>query len=259
MNKAVALIGLLLLGSVLVAGVLSLRDFGEPLRPQMDNYFINNGQQETAANNIVTAVVFDYRGFDTLGEATVLFSAVSGVLVVFRRVISVRTSDIKDKLVSGKMSSIVMTQANLIFGLTAVFGFYVILHGHLTPGGGFQGGAVVASAVALLIVSYGFEKIHKTINHRHLSVYEALGLLIFILTAYAGIRKTFFYNFLANQGGLFGDAVAFGSNPGNLNTAGVLPIMSMAVGLEVIAGLSLIMLFMFSGLRSRRIDPEVKE
>ena len=59
--------------------------FGEPPRSDMDQYYIDHGQEETAANNIVTSIVFDYRGFDTLGEATVLFTAVLGVSVIFRK------------------------------------------------------------------------------------------------------------------------------------------------------------------------------
>jgi len=59
--------------------------FGQPALADMDNYFIENAREETGANNIVTSVVFDYRGFDTLGEATVLFAAVLGVGSLFRK------------------------------------------------------------------------------------------------------------------------------------------------------------------------------
>ena len=58
---------------------------GEDGFPEMDQYIINNTQNETGADNGVASVVFDYRGFDTLGEATVLFTAVAGVIVLFRR------------------------------------------------------------------------------------------------------------------------------------------------------------------------------
>ena len=60
-------------------------EFNDENAPEMDDYIIDNTQNETGADNGVTAVVFDYRGFDTLGEATVLFTAVAGVLVLFRR------------------------------------------------------------------------------------------------------------------------------------------------------------------------------
>ncbi|UCF12162.1 MAG: hypothetical protein JSW06_08980 [Thermoplasmatales archaeon] len=64
---------------------LLMHPFGVPDESDMDDYIIDNTQEETGANNGVTAVVFDYRGFDTLGEATVLFAAVTGVIVLFRR------------------------------------------------------------------------------------------------------------------------------------------------------------------------------
>jgi multisubunit Na+/H+ antiporter MnhB subunit len=73
---------------VLSVGVLSAAvglDFGSPLYTDMDDYFINFGQVLTGGNNIVTDVVFDFRGFDTLGEATVLFTAVTGVGLAFRK------------------------------------------------------------------------------------------------------------------------------------------------------------------------------
>ncbi|RKY40716.1 MAG: hypothetical protein DRP85_08090 [Candidatus Makaraimicrobium thalassicum] len=61
-----------------------LRPAGEPVNTEMDDYFITYGQVQTGSNNIVTSVVFDYRGMDTLGEASVLFAAASGVFLVFR-------------------------------------------------------------------------------------------------------------------------------------------------------------------------------
>ncbi|MEM4598946.1 MAG: hydrogen gas-evolving membrane-bound hydrogenase subunit E, partial [Candidatus Diapherotrites archaeon] len=68
-----------------IFAMLMLRPFGSPQRTAMDEYIIANSQKEAACNNAVTAVVFDYRGFDTLGESTVLFAAVSGVFILFRR------------------------------------------------------------------------------------------------------------------------------------------------------------------------------
>ena len=62
-----------------------IHSFGEVEHSDMDDYIIENAQSETGANNAVTSVVFDYRGFDTLGEATVLFTAVAGVIMIFRR------------------------------------------------------------------------------------------------------------------------------------------------------------------------------
>jgi len=73
---------------VLAGGLLLMAtdlSFGHPLRSDMDDYFIRHGQDQTGVNNIVTSIVFDFRGFDTLGEATVLFPAVLGVGLMFRK------------------------------------------------------------------------------------------------------------------------------------------------------------------------------
>ena len=68
-----------------IFSALLMHPFGVPDESDMDDYIIDNTQEETGANNGVTAVVFDYRGFDTLGEATVLFTAVAAVIMIFRR------------------------------------------------------------------------------------------------------------------------------------------------------------------------------
>lgn len=85
MKKAILFVALLFVSAFLLLAASDLRPFGEPQTAAMDDYFIAHAQSEIAVNNVVTAVVFDYRGFDTLGEATVLFSAVVGILALFRK------------------------------------------------------------------------------------------------------------------------------------------------------------------------------
>ena len=80
---AVVMLSILAVFFVLTALMLS---FGAPIKYQMDDYIIMHTQNETGTNSAVTTIVFDYRGFDTLGEATILFAAVSGVLMIFRRI-----------------------------------------------------------------------------------------------------------------------------------------------------------------------------
>jgi len=138
-----------------------------------------------------------------------------------------------------KMSRIVRTVTNFLVVPIVIFGIYLILHGHLTPGGGFQGGAVVASATALLIIAYGSLGRHK----KDFSTVEAIGLILFISIALLGIGSTMFYNFLAGTGGIFGGSVE-GINPGYINTGGTVTLMNLAVGIEVSAALSLILWMM---------------
>ncbi len=135
------------------------------------------------------------------------------------------------------MSKIVRTVAIQLMAFVLVFGLYVIMHGHVTPGGGFQGGAIIASGVVMLIVTFGSGQIKKFLRERRLSMVESSGALLFILVAFAGIGTVFFYNFLVGSR-IFGGIPPTGSNPGDVWTGGVIPLMNLAVGLKVTAGLS---------------------
>jgi len=139
------------------------------------------------------------------------------------------------------LSKIVRTVASQLILFILIFGLYVIAHGHLTPGGGFQGGAVVVSGVVMLLVAFNSKELKKSLRERVLSVMESTGALIFAALAFAGLGTVFFYNFLVGTP-VFGDIPPFGSNPGNFWTAGYIPLMNFAVGLKVIAGLSAVVL-----------------
>jgi multicomponent Na+:H+ antiporter subunit B len=141
------------------------------------------------------------------------------------------------------MSKIVKTITSIAFPFTMIYGLYIIAHGHLTPGGGFQGGAVVASACAMILVAYGSVWTMGKIKEKHLSVLESLGAIGFIGLAFLGVifGVVFFNNFLIGEGFLF-DNPARGL--ADINTAGVLPLMNFAVGLKVIVGLFAIVLVM---------------
>lgn len=156
------------------------------------------------------------------------------------------------------MSKIVRTAADLLFLFVFVFGFYIVLHGHLTPGGGFQGGAVIATGFILLFVSHKIEEITAIFSKKSFQNSETTGLFLFAGTALLaiGLGSTFFMNFLAGAGGLFGQAVPFGVNGGLLNTAGTIPIMNIAVGIEVLGGLSIILVYMTSGIRMLEEEAE---
>lgn len=155
---------------------------------------------------------------------------------------------------SGGLSRIVKNVTLVLAVPTIVFGLYVVLHGHLTPGGGFAGGAVMATFIALFLVSFRKE-IGGRINASAFPICESLGLLAFTGLALLGISSTFFYNFLANSDFLFGTSVPFGANPGCLGTGGITPLMNIAVGLEVFSGLSLVIFTMTcSTLRGDKND-----
>jgi len=151
------------------------------------------------------------------------------------------------------LSLIVQNIVSLLFPLALIFSFYIILFGHVTPGGGFQGGAVGASAVVMLIVAFGAKKIHGNMSHENMSIFESTGALIFILTGLIGliVASTFLSNFLVDTP-LFGEIPAWGSNPGILNSGGILPVLNIAVGMKVIAGLSAVVLLMALAMEGKK-------
>jgi multicomponent Na+:H+ antiporter subunit B len=147
------------------------------------------------------------------------------------------------------MSTIVRTITGIMFPFSMIYGLYIIAHGHLTPGGGFQGGAVAASACAMIVVAYGASWTMKKVKEKQLSVLESLGAIAFVGLALLGLvfGLVFFKNFLVGSDllfGLFGTIPAVGSTLADINTAGVLPLMNFAVGVKVIAGLFVIVLVM---------------
>lgn len=155
------------------------------------------------------------------------------------------------------MSKIVKTISDITFPFIMIFGLYVIAHGHLTPGGGFQGGAVVASGCAMILIAYGSIWTVKKVKEKHLSILESLGAIAFIGLGFLGLifGSVFFLNFMANNTnffGIFGSQVFYQNTIANINTAGVLPLMNFAVGLKVIAGLFVIVLVMAYATNKKR-------
>jgi len=139
------------------------------------------------------------------------------------------------------LSKIVRTVTNQLILFILIFGLYIIAHGHLTPGGGFQGGAVIVSGMVMLLVAFNHQEVKKVLRERLLSIMESTGALIFIGLAFAGIGTAFFYNLLVGSP-IFGRIPATGPNPGDIWTGGVIPLMNFAVGLKVAAGLTAVVL-----------------
>ena len=160
------------------------------------------------------------------------------------------------------MSRIVQHVARLMWPFCLAFGLYVVLHGHLTPGGGFQGGAVMATGAALMLVSGAWGDAEKRRQEHASHWLEAAGLLGFLGTALCGAAfgAGFFHNWLANAGGLFGSAVPAGPNGGDLWTAGTLPLMNLAVGVEVLGGISVILHHLLRAMAEAGADePEAED
>lgn len=148
------------------------------------------------------------------------------------------------------LSEIVRTLACIVSVPIATFGFYIALHGHLTPGGGFAGGAVMATITSLLLVSFG-QRIIRRLHITHFSMLRTIkniGITIFGALILISFSATFLHRYLTDSGWFFKVGIPFGANPGELGTGGIIPLMNLAVGLEVVVGLSLavVMLYVLS-------------
>jgi len=182
---------------------------------QVGEYYIDNGVEETGATNIVTSVVVNYRGFDTLGEVTILFIAAVGLGAVLAT--SKKSKAGKKKIEPASL--VVYTGCRFLFPLIILFGLYVLIHGHLSPGGGFQGGAIIASAFVLIYMGCREKRPAMVLT----KVIESIGGLVFIIVGLIGlgIGGYFLLNFLP------------GGVPNTLLSAGIIPIIYIAIGFKV--------------------------
>jgi len=127
-------------------------------------------------------------------------------------------------------SKIIRTIAQKVFPFIVLFGFYLISHGHLSPGGGFQGGVVLGTAIILLALSHSIEKTEKKFMSRWLNMLEKLGILTLIFLGFLGIFLG--YSFLSNFLPL--------GNPGQIASGGLMLLFNIAIGIKVAAGVSVI-------------------
>ena len=199
-------------------------------RMHVAKYYLNNGVKDTGAPNLVTAVVLDYRALDTLGEVTVLFIASLG-LGIFLSWPKKEGSEDDDKRGLPPASLIVRRGSQFLFPLILLFGGYIFLHGHLTPGGGFQGGSVIASAFLLMFLG----NTRYRLRQKTLAVTESLAGITFVIIGLIGLGVGgYFLNNFLPKGSVFA-----------LFSAGVIPILYAAIGLKVGAELAGIVANMF--------------
>lgn len=211
---------------------LNMTPFGSPVHGVGDEIF-KLFLTGTKALNGVTSIVFDFRGYDTFGEAIVLFTAVSGTVAVLRHI---KTDNMPPRQ-SDHPGVVIQTAVDIILPLTFVLGLYIILHGHLSPGGGFQGGVVLAAGAALVFLGYGRKDVFRKFHKSTMSLFESLGALMFLSVASISILKghPFFANILDKK------------IPGELYSSGTIFWMNIAVGWKVFAGIAVVML-LFVGL-----------
>lgn len=133
-----------------------------PVNNEVAKRYIENGLEETGAVNIVAGMILDYRAFDTLGESHVLFVATVTVLILLRLNKTQKSdAEINDRRFEPKNDTILQLVATFLVPIIIIFGIYIILNGHLGPGGGFSGGAVIGAGLVLYLNAFGFAKTER--------------------------------------------------------------------------------------------------
>jgi multicomponent Na+:H+ antiporter subunit B len=182
----------------------------------VSKHYVENGKTEVGASNLVPAIVVTYRGFDTLGEVSILF--LTAAIIGFFLKIEHNDNKINEKV--KRYSEILGTGAKVLIPMMILLGVYVFVNGHLTPGGGFQGGAIIASAFVLMFIALP----NHTVSHKVLSLIESFSGLSYVLIGVLGVILA--AGFLDNQ------ILSLGTF-GTILSAGAIPIIYILVGLKV--------------------------
>lgn len=219
---------------VLLAVVAFLPPFGgadNPAVNEVPERYVAGAVEETGATNAVAGMISAYRGFDTLGEAHVLFVAACSVMALLRIDGPARRHGrLPDPEMTGEdmdfepnSDLILRKAAKILVPLSFIFGLYVILNGTSSPGGGFSGGALMGAGVILNSVAFGFSRTERFFGER---VYHIVKTAC--LTVYALLMAYFIY---MGANGIY-DHVWLGV-PGGIVSGGLILPINIAVGFEV--------------------------
>lgn len=220
-------------GALLLWGLSGLPAFGVYAGPYGD--VLNQvAVAERKAANVVAAVTFDYRGIDTMGEEFILFAAVLGVAILLRarrdETEQPPDEDAADRH-APETSNAVRVVGLALVGPVVLFGIYVVAHGHLTPGGGFQGGVVLATAALLVYLSGEYVTLRRVSPEILTDAAESTGAAGYVAVGLLGVAA----------GATFLENVLPLGQPGQLLSAGTIPVLNLVVGLEVAGGFVLLL------------------
>lgn len=226
--RAFSIIFCLAIVIVLIFTVSYLPAVGDDNNPNINivsETYITDGLKDTGAVNIVTGMILTYRAFDTFGETNVLFVATCCVMIL----LMVDENEIRknkesnDRGFEPKDDMILQKVAGVLVPVIFLFGIYVILNGHLSPGGGFSGGAMIGAGLILYVAAFGFDKTERFFNE---AVYKRVKVTALLL--YGCIVIYFFYT---GANGM--ESIIPTGEPGRILSGGITLPINILVGSEV--------------------------
>lgn len=222
--------------ALLMFTVTTLPSFGSPDHPinnEVSARYIEKGLQETGAVNIVTGMILDYRAFDTLGESTVLFTAAMVVLFLLRLdaesekysqlARSMKEAPHVDNFYEPRHDAILQMTAKILTPIVILLGIYVVLNGHLSPGGGFSGGAIMGAGLMIYVTAFGFADIRRFFTYK---TYQRVVLCA--LLTYAASKC---YSFYTGANGI--ESIIPLGTPGAILSSGLILVLNICVGFIV--------------------------
>jgi multicomponent Na+:H+ antiporter subunit B len=218
--------------AVLLYAVFHLPVFGSSNNPasnEVAQRYIEQGLEETGAVNIVSGMILDYRAFDTFGESSVLFLAIASALMLLLRdrnniVIEEEVHETHERVIEKANEDVILKRvANVVVPCILLFGVYVVLNGHLSPGGGFSGGSIMGGGLILFAVSYGPERVKTFFGWKTFRTLVVTALLCYALSKA--------YVFFTGANGLE-NHIPLGT-PGAILSAGLILLLDVCVGLIV--------------------------
>ena len=229
--RVAAMIVCALLIGILLYAAVKMPKFGGAahlLESEVSEFYVEHTMEETGAVNIITGIILDYRGFDTLGESHVLFIGMCTVLLL----LSIKGEkdqerqlqlEAYDRHFEPRHDEILQSCARILCPLILVFGVYIIANGHLSPGGGFSGGAILGGGIILYQMAFGYLPTEKFFTFRTFKVVSVVSLLFY------SCAKGYHFFTGANH-------LESGVEPGivgNILSAGLLLPLNCVVGLVV--------------------------
>ncbi len=218
--------------AVLIFTIFQLPLFGCADNPSVNEVvqrYVENGLEETGAVNMVAGMILDYRAFDTFGESSVLFLAVTCVMMLLLRDKKNITEEedlqlMHERIIEKESSDLILKKVSaIVIPWIMLFGVYIVLNGHISPGGGFSGGAVMGAGLILYSASYGVDAVSRFFTMKTFRAITSTALL-----CYAASKA---YSFYTGANGL-PTGIPLGT-PGAIFSSGLILVLDICVGLVV--------------------------